>query len=53
MRSPARISPILDLFERIWLNCPDQRFGQLVENMGINFNTEDLNEAIIKMCEFA
>ena len=35
MRDPKRIDRILKLIERYWKNSPDQRFGQLLINLGI------------------
>ena len=32
MRDVNRIKPILNELERIWLDVPDQRFGQLLQN---------------------
>jgi len=38
MRDIKRIKRILKLLERIWKEAPDQRFGQLLINIGL---TED------------
>ena len=35
MRNPKRISRILNLIKEIWENYPDQRFGQLLINLGL------------------
>lgn len=35
MRDPKRIKPFLKYIEREWLKSPDQRFGQLLINLGI------------------
>ncbi len=35
MRDPKRIKIILKLLEEIWSQMPDQRFGQLLINLGI------------------
>lgn len=35
MRNPKRIKSILKLIEEIWENNPDQRFGQLLINLGL------------------
>jgi hypothetical protein len=31
-RDPKRIRPLLDRLEKVWMNCPDQRLGQLIAN---------------------
>lgn len=46
MRDIKRIKRILKLIEKIWLDAPDQRLGQLLENYagfksGVNWNAED------------
>jgi hypothetical protein len=35
MRNPNRIKRILRLIEKIWSSSPDQRFGQLLINLGL------------------
>ncbi len=35
MRNPNRIKRILRLIEEIWSSSPDQRFGQLLINLGL------------------
>jgi len=42
MRDEKRIKRILNLIEEIWEKTPDQRFGQLLINLGLakdDFNT--------------
>lgn len=34
-RDPERIKSILNLLEEIWNSNPDQRFGQLLINLGL------------------
>jgi len=48
MRDPKRIKPLLEEIEKIWINNPDFRFGQLVmsiaktgENNPKLFNMEE------------
>jgi len=36
MKDEKRIKRILKLIEEIWENNPDQRFGQLLINLGIS-----------------
>lgn len=33
MRNPARIRPILEKVEAVWINNPDMRLGQLLINL--------------------
>lgn len=33
MRDPARIRPLLDELEKLWLKHPDMRLGQLIVNV--------------------
>jgi hypothetical protein len=33
LRDPKRIKPILKELERIWKQCPDMRFNQLMFNL--------------------
>ena len=40
-RNPKRIEKILRTLLELWLLNPDYRLGQLIENCGINFFTED------------
>lgn len=40
-RDPKRIKTIVAEFEKLWEMYPDYRLGQLVENCGINFFTDD------------
>lgn len=35
MRSKKRIVPFLKMLEKKWLESPDQRFGQLIINLGL------------------
>ena len=35
MRDPARIKKILGIIETYWRQSPDQRFGQMLINMGL------------------
>ena len=35
MRDPARILRILEKIEKLWSAMPDQRFGQLLINLGM------------------
>jgi len=41
MRDPARIPALLDILRMVWQAHPDLRFGQLVDNIGVDFQTED------------
>lgn len=50
MRSKTRIRPILQLIEEIWSENQDLRLGQLISNAHIDFSTEDVNDAIYKLC---
>ena len=36
MRETARITRIMDLLGEWWRKNPDQRFGQLIENLGVH-----------------
>lgn len=49
MRGKTRIRPILQLIEEIWAKNQDLRLGQLLENAGIDFNTEDVNWVVEKL----
>lgn len=53
MRSPTRIKPIIELLERVWLLYPDLRLWQLIENCCIDWQIEDVNEAVLRLCTFA
>lgn len=33
MRNPKRIAELLSLLEAIWIECPDIRFNQLINNL--------------------
>ena len=43
MRDPKRIKLLLAEIERLWLQYPDWRFGQLMSNLfaGDSFHVED------------
>lgn len=41
MRDKKRIRRILTKLEKVWLKCSDMRLGQLVNNIGLDFNIED------------
>jgi hypothetical protein len=48
MRSKERIKPFLKYIEKKWFECPDQRFGQLLINLGIiQDNLIDWNKEIV------
>jgi len=49
MRDPKRINPILQKFEKIWNQYPDQRFGQLVYNL---FTTDNKNMFYVEDTDF-
>jgi len=51
MRNPGRIDACLDQLKEAWKRIPDMRLGQLLENAGVNFYTEDV-DAISKVFEF-
>lgn len=36
MRDPKRIKPFLKELEKLWLQIPDQRFAQLIVNLGFD-----------------
>jgi hypothetical protein len=38
MRDPERIEPFLQQLKELWLQVPDWRFGQLVENVVIDIS---------------
>lgn len=42
MRDRMRIPMVLQLIERYWLQVPDWRFGQLIENIKTFVGVEDL-----------
>lgn len=42
MRDRMRIPMILQLIERYWLQVPDWRFGQLIENIKTFAGVDDL-----------
>jgi hypothetical protein len=51
MRDKKRIPKILSLIEEIWQNYPDQRFGQLLINIGIakdDFRCWNLEDDILE-----
>ncbi|MBU2576330.1 MAG: hypothetical protein KKF50_01275 [Nanoarchaeota archaeon] len=51
MRDKNRIKRILKLIEEIWINNADQRFGQLLINLGIvsdDFNTWQTEDDILE-----
>jgi hypothetical protein len=35
MRDPARIKKIMSIIESYWQSSPDQRFGQMLINLGL------------------
>ena len=37
MRDPKRIDEFCDLLKEFWKNVPDWRFGQLISNLGRQF----------------
>jgi len=47
MHTEKEINEMAELFKRIWLKYPNQRFGQVV----INYLCKDRNEAILFMQE--
>lgn len=51
MRNPGRIDVCLGWLGEAWKRVPDMRLGQLLENAGVDFYTEDI-EAIRKVEEF-
>ncbi|MDH2208419.1 MULTISPECIES: hypothetical protein [Empedobacter] len=58
MRNPERITPIIKKIEKLWLENPDFRFGQLImaitntnEHNPILFNMEEL-ELLKKLEKF-
>ena len=59
MRDIKRIKKILELLEEIWNRNPDQRFGQLLINLGVinddfhTWNVEDdlMEQHLIKIKE--
>jgi hypothetical protein len=38
MRDPKRIEPFLEQLKELWLQVPDWRFGQLVENVVVDIS---------------
>ena len=42
MRDPNRIKPFLEAIEKCWLEVPDWRFGQLIENLKRRLDIKDL-----------
>ncbi len=40
MRDPKRIDEFCELLKRIWKEVPDWRFGQLITNLGRQFEFE-------------
>jgi uncharacterized protein YihD (DUF1040 family) len=42
MRNPNRIPEIMALLQRGWQRVPDQRFGQLIENLKRYIGVDDL-----------
>ena len=40
MRDPKRIDKFCDLLKEIWKRVPDWRFGQLISNLGRQFEFE-------------
>ena len=51
MRNPKRIDACLDQLKEAWKQVPDMRLGQLLENAGVDFYTEDI-DAVSKVFEF-
>lgn len=41
MRDPDRIDPMLAELAVLWKKYPDLRLGQLLENLGVQYYTED------------
>ena len=51
MRNPGRIDACLGWLGEAWKQVPDMRLGQLLENAGVGFYTEDV-EAMSKVTAF-
>ena len=51
MRNPYRIPCYCDELRKLWARVPDMRLGQLLENAGVTFYTED-EDMIRKVKEF-
>lgn len=41
MRDPERIPRVLDLLEKAWMEVPDWRLGQLIENIARDMGWND------------
>jgi uncharacterized protein YihD (DUF1040 family) len=56
MRNPERIDRILNLIKEIWIQQPDTRFLQLVDNLTWEFskqNNNRLHETVYKKEELS
>ena len=42
MRDPNRIKPFLETIAKCWVQVPDWRFGQLIENLKRRLDIKDL-----------
>lgn len=51
MRNPYRIGVYCERLKKAWEKVPDLRLGQLLEDAGVQFYTED-GEAIRRVEEF-
>lgn len=51
MRNPNRIPSYCNKIAELWARVPDMRLGQLLDNAGVSFYTED-EDAIRKVEEF-
>ena len=51
MRRKERIPEILEVLKKVWEKYPDLRLGQLIEDAGIRFMTED-DDAVRGLCLF-
>lgn len=45
-RPISRIPAVLKIVAAAWIKNPDLRLGQLLENAGVNFYTEDLTDLV-------
>jgi tRNA A37 methylthiotransferase MiaB len=51
MRRLERIPEVLEVLKKVWEKYPDLRLGQLIEDAGIGFMTED-DDAVKGLCKF-